>query len=116
MRPNGSGKVQDGGLLTSNTYTSAPRQDINEILTATPVFSGSSFPLDFMGIHSDLAESGKLQDGNPFASNACWGYRMTYIWPPYSHLGNQSAGRNSWVVFIFHFDMSQLLEQIATQL
>ena len=52
-----SGKIQDGGLQTPNTYISASRLDINEIPTATPVFSGSSFPMGLMGILCDQAKS-----------------------------------------------------------
>ena len=56
-------KIQDGGLLTSNAYISASRHDINEIPTALPTFSGSSFPLALMGILCDQTGSGKIQDG-----------------------------------------------------
>ena len=39
-----SGKIQDGGLLTSSACIFASRQDINEIPTAIPMLSGFSFP------------------------------------------------------------------------
>ena len=62
----GSGKIQDGGLLTSSACISASRKDINEIQTAIPMFSGSSFPLGLMRILSDRTGNGKIQDGGLF--------------------------------------------------
>ena len=59
----GSGNIQDGGLKTPSTYISAPKQDINEIPTATPEFSGSTFAFGLMGILCDQTGSGKVQDG-----------------------------------------------------
>ena len=67
----GSGKIQDGGLWTSNACISAPRQDINDILTAISVFSGSSFPLGLIKILWDQTGSGKIQDGDLSTSIAC---------------------------------------------
>ena len=67
----GSGKIQDGGLLISNACIFVPRQDINEIPTAIPMFSGSSFPLGLMRILCDRTGSGQIQDGGLYISNAC---------------------------------------------
>ena len=67
----GSGIIQDGGLQTSNSCNSASRQDINEIPTATPMFSQSSFPLGLMRIMCDQIGSGKIQDGGLKTSNEC---------------------------------------------
>ena len=67
----GSGKIQDGGLLTSSACISAPRRDINEISTAIPMFPGSSYPLGLMRILCDETGSVKIQDGGLQTSNAC---------------------------------------------
>ena len=64
----GSGKIQDGGRQTSNACIFAPRQDINEIPTAIPMFLESSIPTRLVEIlcnqigswHSKMAAS-KLQ-------------------------------------------------------
>ena len=66
----GNGKIQDGDLQTSNSCISASRQDINEIPTALPMFSGSSFPLGLMRILCDQTGSGKIQDGGLKTLNA----------------------------------------------
>ena len=67
----GSGQIQDGGNQTSNACISASRQDVNEIPTAMPMFSGSSFPLGLMRILCDQTGSGQIQDGGIQTSNAC---------------------------------------------
>ena len=71
VRPNRSGRIQYGVLLTSNAYIPAPRQDIEEIPTALPTFLGSSFPLGLMRKLCDQTGSGKIQDGDLSTSNAC---------------------------------------------
>ena len=54
-----SGKIQDGGRQTSNACIFAPRQDINEIPTAIPMFSGSGFPMRLTRRLCDQYGSGK---------------------------------------------------------
>jgi len=62
----GSGKIQDGGLKTSNAYSSISSQDIYRIQTATtaiPMHLGSKNQLQLVGILCDQTGSGKIQDG-----------------------------------------------------
>ena len=70
----GSGEIQDGGLQTSNACISAPWQDINEIPTAipiqsvTPMFSGSSYPMEPLVITNNVSPNLK----KPGVENARW--------------------------------------------
>ena len=61
----GSGKIQDGGLITSFACISASRQgnqqDKTEIPSAKPTLLRSSIPLGLMGILCDQTGSGKTQ-------------------------------------------------------
>jgi len=46
MGRNWKWEIQDGGLLTSITYIWACKQDSNEILTATSMFSQSNYHIN----------------------------------------------------------------------
>jgi len=43
-------KIQDGGLQTTNVCVCAPKQDINEIPTAIPMFSVSRSPMELVSL------------------------------------------------------------------
>ena len=65
-RCNRKWKIQDGGLHTWNTYISACTQDGDEIPTAIPMFSGSSYLMGVMTMFCDQTgrnRKSKLQDG-----------------------------------------------------
>ena len=67
MRPNRKWKNPRWRPQTSNACISVPRQDINEIPTAVPMFSGSSFPTGLGRI--PRAQTGSRKDGTFWTSN-----------------------------------------------
>ena len=66
----GSGKIQDGGLQTSNARNPASRQDINEIPTAMPMFRGLAFHWD---IREDYATQPEVEKSKMVASELRFG-------------------------------------------
>ena len=71
MQPNRKWVIQNGGLNKSIACIFASRQDNNEIPTAMPMFSGSSFSLGHPRRLCDRTGIGKIQDGGLWTSNAC---------------------------------------------
>ena len=64
-------KFQDGGHMTWNTYISACIYDSNQILTATPMFLGTSYPMGIVAMTYDWTERDrKIQSWNTYIS-AC---------------------------------------------
>jgi len=57
VRRNWKSEIQDGGLLFGNTYISNCWYDCKKILTAIPIFSGSSNPKRLLDILCDLTRS-----------------------------------------------------------
>ena len=72
VRPNRKWVIQDVSLKTSNACISVSRQDINEIPTAMPMFSGSSSPMRLTRRLCDQTGSGKFQDGSRLTLIACF--------------------------------------------
>jgi len=56
-------EIQDGGLQSGNTNNSTCRHNSNNILTAIPMFSGSSDPIWLLEILCDLTGSWKSKMG-----------------------------------------------------
>jgi hypothetical protein len=60
--------MQDGGLQPGNTYISTCRHDSNELLTAIPMFSGSSNAMKLLEtpiFFTLVAEGPKFGGGGP---------------------------------------------------
>jgi len=75
-----SGKKQYGRLYTSNECFFTPRQDNDEIPTVIPMFSGSGFLLEPIGILCDQTGSGKIQVANHRKISA-FRRGITRAWP-----------------------------------